>query len=104
MVLIVIGILTGIAVPAYLQNQGRAHEAAAQANVRAAIPSIELYFTDDHTYVGISYAALTATYDAGLGPITFDSATATSYRVEASMQSRTFSKNGPAAPIVAGGC
>ena len=53
-VIIVIGILTGIAIPSYLQYQGRARDGATQANVRAAIPSIELYFSDNATYVGIS--------------------------------------------------
>ena len=99
-----IGILTGAAVPAYLQHQRRAGETAAQANVRAAVPSIELYFSDNGSYVGVSYAALKASYDAGLASVTFPTATATTYCVEATVHSRTFSRNGPSAAIAAGSC
>ena len=52
-VIIIIGILLAIAVPSYLGFQARASKAAAQANVRSAIPSIETFFADNSTYVGI---------------------------------------------------
>lgn len=102
--MIVLGILSGIAIPSFLQYQGRAREAAAQANIRAAVGPIELYGTDNDGYVGISYAVLKASYDAGLSPVTFPSASATTYCVEATVQSRTYSKNGPSADIVKGSC
>ena len=52
-VIIIIGILLAIAVPSYLGFQDRATKAAAQANVRSAIPSIETFFADNNTYVGV---------------------------------------------------
>ena len=56
-VIIIIGILLAIAVPSYLGFRDRAAKAAAQANVRSAIPSIETFFADNNTYVGVNNAA-----------------------------------------------
>jgi hypothetical protein len=68
------------------------------------VPAIELYFSENHTYVGISHAVLTTNYGAGIAPVTFPTAAATTYCVESTLDTRTFSKNGPEAPIVAGNC
>ena len=46
-VIIIIGILLAIAVPSYLGFKTRANDAAAKANIRAAIPSAEAYFADN---------------------------------------------------------
>ena len=66
-VIIIIGILLAIAVPSYLGFKTRASDAAAKANLRAAIPSAEAYFADSvgGTYVGMTTAALLA-IDSGL--------------------------------------
>ena len=86
-VIIIIGILLAIAVPSYLGFRDRAAKAAAQANVRSAIPSIETFFADNNTYVGVNNAAAgtppgAISYDAGL-KATFDAAqsSTTSYCV-----------------------
>ena len=50
-VIIIIGILLAIAVPSYLGFKTRANDAAAKANLRAAIPSAEAYFADNSTYL-----------------------------------------------------
>jgi type IV pilus assembly protein PilA len=47
-VIIIIGILLAIAVPSYLGFRERAQESANQANLRAAIPSIETYAADNN--------------------------------------------------------
>ena len=65
-VIVVIGILLAIAVPSYLGFRGRAQDSKAQANIRAAVPSMEGFFADNSTYVGATVAALTASYDSGL--------------------------------------
>ena len=79
-VIIIIGILLAIAVPSYLGFRDRAAKAANQANVRAAIPSIETFAADNNGsstdidatagttgYMGMT-AALLRTIDAGLSP------------------------------------
>ena len=93
-VIIIIGILLAIAVPSYLGFKTRASDAAAKANLRAAIPSAETYFADtpSGTYVGMTRAALVA-IDSGIaanvtvGP----TLTATSYCLEDTEGGRTWS-------------
>ena len=64
-VIIIIGILLAIAVPSYLGFRVRANNSAAQANLRAAIPSAETYFADVGDYSGMT-PALLAGIDSGI--------------------------------------
>src|SRR6266540_1989219 len=57
-VIIIIGILLAIAVPSYLGFRTRANDAAAKANIRAAIPSAEAFYADNGTYTGMDMTAL----------------------------------------------
>jgi type IV pilus assembly protein PilA len=97
-VIIIIGILLAIAVPSYLGFRTRANDAAAKANLRAAIPSAETYFSDNGTYVGMTKAALLA-IDAGMsasltvGAVTAPSATA--YCLEETVGTSTFHVDRP---------
>ena len=70
-VIIIIGILLAIAVPSYLGFKTRANDAAAKANLRAAIPSAEAYFADNATYAAMTTTALLA-IDTGLSPTLTD--------------------------------
>jgi len=79
-VIIIIGILLAIAVPSYLGFRDRAQKAANQANVRAAIPSVETFAADNNgSATDADASALTSGYagmttarllliDAGLSP------------------------------------
>jgi type IV pilus assembly protein PilA len=60
-VIVILGILVAIAVPSYLSFRGKAQTAAAQANVRTAIPAAEsLYQTQGYTYTGMASTTLKA--------------------------------------------
>ena len=103
-VIIIIGILLAIAIPSYLKFKDRANNAAAQANVRAAVPGMEAFNADHGTYVGATSASLRASYDAGIKKILVKSQTATGYCVESTVGSSVFSKQGPSADILSGAC
>jgi type IV pilus assembly protein PilA len=78
-VIIIIGILLAVAVPSYLGFRDRANNNAAKANVRAAIPAAEAYFSDHGTYVGMTIANLQADYDSGLSLSAVDNLTSSGY-------------------------
>ena len=50
-VIVILGILMAIAVPSYMGFRDRASKSAAMANVRAAIPSVEAYYSDHGAYL-----------------------------------------------------
>jgi prepilin-type N-terminal cleavage/methylation domain-containing protein len=64
-VIVIIGILLAIAVPSYLGFRDRANDKAAGADVRAAVPSAEAWFSDHDSYTGMDLLALRA-IDSGV--------------------------------------
>jgi type IV pilus assembly protein PilA len=103
-VIIIIGILLAIAIPSYLKFKDRANNAAAQANVRAAVPGMEAFNADHGTYVGATSATLRASYDAGIKHILVKSQTATGYCLESTVGTSVYRKAGPSADILSGAC
>ncbi len=104
-VMIILAILTAIAIPSYLSFKDRANKSAAGADVRAIIPSIESYFSDNGTYSGMTVAGLKSSYDQGIVASTYalGASTASSYCVQATSKNQTAAKAGPSAQIVIGG-
>src|SRR6266516_3977443 len=62
-VIIILGILLAIAVPSYLSFKDRANKSAAQSDVRALVPSIESFNSDNNGSAGdVDTSASTSGY------------------------------------------
>jgi type IV pilus assembly protein PilA len=60
-VILIIGILAAIAIPAFLNQRGKAYDASAKSQVRTAQTAIETYATDNNgDYTGATAAKLQA--------------------------------------------
>ena len=76
----------------------------AEANVQAAAPTLQAYFTENGSYAGASAGALRA-LDAGLSPTLTVTATATTYCIQDVVRGVAASLRGPgAAAPQAGSC
>jgi type IV pilus assembly protein PilA len=108
-VVIILGILTAIAVPSYLSFRGRAEQSANKANVRSIIPTVETFYADNNTYVGMTLTALQASYDQALDQTKYSLGTlsATSYCVQSPPSTSTSTNKFhyvPTTGIQAGDC
>src|SRR5579885_662673 len=65
-VIVIIGILLAIAVPSYLGFKDRANQKAADADVRAALPSIEALYADKGNYSSLTLTKIRNSYDSGV--------------------------------------
>jgi type IV pilus assembly protein PilA len=90
-VLIIIGVLLAIAIPSYLGFRDRANERAAAANVRAAVPAAEAFYSDNDTYVGMDAPGVMRGIDAGISStLTVGAVSATGFCIEDSKGTATF--------------
>src|SRR4051812_26982225 len=69
-VILIIGILAAIALPTFLGQQKKGQDAAAKANARTAVSTVESCFTDNESYQGCTLA--NAGLPLGGGPGTVD--------------------------------
>jgi type IV pilus assembly protein PilA len=98
-VIVIIGILLAIAVPSYLGFKDRANNRSAQADVRAAVPSAEAYYSDNNSYANIGVGALQA-IDSGLSSNVDHVAAVNNgaaYCIGATVGGKTWSVKGPGA-------
>ncbi len=104
-VIIILGILLAIAVPSYLSFKDRANKSAAQSDVRALVPSVESFNSDNNGaagdvdtnastsgYDGMTLALLKSQYDQSI-----DTGSTSPYT--ATIGGWTAYKHGPAGPI-----
>jgi type IV pilus assembly protein PilA len=106
-VIVIIGILLAIAVPSYLGFKDRANQKAADADVRAAIPDAEAYYSDVGNYTNMTLATGDAPdttglqgIDSGISPnVTVASHAATSYCLGATVGNKTASYKGGSAVV-----
>ena len=57
-VILIIGILAAIALPAFLNQRGKAQDTEAKSEARTMQTAMETYYTDEQTYVGADLATL----------------------------------------------
>ena len=93
-------------------SQEEQDQTAAKANVRAMIPAMEAYNADNVRagdaggYAGVSVSMLRDTYDSGIdeSAVSIPYANSTTYCVQSTVGNATWSKSGPGAYVVSGGC
>ena len=107
-VVMIIGILLGIAVPSYLGLSHKAEHAVAEGNVRSAVPAVEAFYSDNSTYVGLDNTASATTpgmshYDPTTSAkVTVSSTlapTQNSYCIYSTNGGSTYFKKGPSGDI-----
>jgi prepilin-type N-terminal cleavage/methylation domain-containing protein len=107
-VLMLLAILLLIAFPSYLAFRDRANNNAAQGNIRAVLPAIESYYSDNLTFVGMTPAGLKSTYDQALDTTKYAipgaDLSSTSFCVQSTSNGKTWSKNGPSAAMTNSAC
>ena len=81
----------------------QAARAEAEANVRGAIPAVQIYFADNGSYAGISTAAL-RTINAGVSPTVQVVPTAGSYCLMATVRGISVRNVGPSTDVTDGSC
>lgn len=64
-VVLIIGILLAIAIPSYLGFRGKAQDTRAEANIRAALPAAEAFYSANNTYTGMDLTAMRS-FDQGV--------------------------------------
>ena len=104
-VIIILGILLAIAVPSYLGLRDRADKTAAASNVRAVVPDVEQFYSDNGTYVGVDDATNgVPKYDQGvdMSKFVFTATSTTSYTVCTKSGSYYGWKIGPSGQIASG--
>ncbi len=99
-VLIIIGVLLAIAVPSYLGFKDRAEKRAAAADVRAALPDAEAFFSDNNTYVGMDVPALTAIDSGVKQDLVVGNLSATTYCLAETVNGHTAEVHGPGGAIL----
>jgi type IV pilus assembly protein PilA len=78
-VILIIGILAAIAIPAFLNQRGKAYDASAKSQVKTAQTAIETYATDNNgSYVGASLGTVSPPVGLyGIEPTLSDTGSAT---------------------------
>ena len=97
-VIVIIGILLAIAVPSYLGFKDRANNRAAEADIRAAIPSMEAYYADKGMYSGVTTTHIRSSIDSGLSQaVSIVNTLGGKYCISATVGGKSWALAGPGA-------
>jgi type IV pilus assembly protein PilA len=91
-VILIIGILAAIALPAFLNQRGKAQDSEAKSAVRTAQTAMETYYTEEQDYAGADEATLRGIEGAlgeGQAGLTLDVVSATDTGYSISVESKT---------------
>jgi prepilin-type N-terminal cleavage/methylation domain-containing protein len=103
-VLIILAILSAVALGFSTGARERAGDATARANIRTAVPAIEVYRADAGTYGGMTLVSLQTSYSPGVEGITVVSADVATYCISATVDGASWYKAGPTGSITKTAC
>jgi type IV pilus assembly protein PilA len=107
-VILIIGILAAIALPAFLNQRGKAQDTEAKTQARTAQTAMETLYTDEQSYATGTKAKLVSiepALGAGKAQLTVDTAASDNYKVTStSVTGDTFSITKAADGTVVRGC
>jgi prepilin-type N-terminal cleavage/methylation domain-containing protein len=103
-VMVIMAILLAVAVGFYTQARERSSDATARANIRIAVPAIEVYRSDHGTYAGMTLALLQSSYSPGIQGIAIVSAGDAGYCISANAGGSTWYKNGTSGALTTTAC
>lgn len=106
LVSVMLAILITIAAVSYLGYRQHANDATARSNVRAILPAIESYHSENSTYLGMTLLGLKLAYDQSIDPSMYKltSLSDTGYCVSSAIGGQTWKRTGPGTDIVSGDC
>jgi prepilin-type N-terminal cleavage/methylation domain-containing protein len=105
-VVTIISILITLPIASYLSYRDAGNRAVARANVKVIVPTIEGYFAEHATYVGLTLLGLKAGYDQSIDSsvYTLNAQTEMSYCVSSTVGGQSWKKAGPGAVVEPGAC
>ncbi len=105
-VITIIGTLLTIMLTSYVEYQAKANSAVARANVQVLVPSIEAYYADKATYVGMTLPGLKDAYDQSIVSSVYalSDLTETSYCTSSTVGGQSWKKSGPGTVVARGAC
>lgn len=99
-VVAVLGVVLGIAVPSYLGLRGGTADADTKASLRAAMPAADAYFKDHKTFVGLDSTDLLRIDPRVSVTVAVTGASKRSYCLTESVNGKVWSVRGPNPKLV----
>ena len=100
-VIAVLGVVLGVAVPSYLGLRGSTADADTKASLRAAVPAADAYFQDHKTFAGLDSTDLLRIDPRVSVTVAVTGASKRSYCLTESINGKTWSVRGPNPNLVA---
>jgi Tfp pilus assembly protein PilE len=99
-VVAVLGVVLGVAVPSYLGLRGGTADADTKASLRAAMPAADAYFQDRKTFVGLDSTDLLRIDPRVSVTVAVTAASKRSYCLTESVNGKVWSVRGPSSKLL----